>query len=221
MMAKRLLPLLSSSLREHMPSEYLENEAEYWRVRDELLTQYAGKWVAFHKGQVITYGDDFLEVMKETARKGFPTAYIDKVGEEGELEFRCRRVVFDYNRTYQPTSLPQARVTFTNFTQTHRQTFTDVIPDTGSDLSALPPNDASALRLLSGPYVASTVRGVGGQRVICPICPAYAQIQGRTLEAIIQVIPGQMERLLGREVLNQIVVTFDGPNGQVIFDISG
>jgi hypothetical protein len=218
-MAKRLVPTLPKPLRDAMPPEYLVNEAEYWQARDHLLAHFQGKWVAFHRGQVVAFGEDFVAVMDEAGQKGFPTAYIDKVGEEGTLEFRSRRVTFSYNQAYRPTALPQATVTFRNFLQSRQQSFTDVIPDTGSDLSALIEDDKDALDLLSGPHVPSTVRGVGGQSSLCVVCRAYAEIGGRQFAALVQVIAGQTERFLGREVLNQIVVTFDGPNGQVIFDV--
>lgn len=94
-----------------------------------------------------------------------------------------------------------------------------MIPDTGSDLSALTEDDVDALQLLSGPYTVSFVNGIGGQSSLCLLCPAYAKINGRRFDASIQVIPGQTERLLGREVMNQTVITFDGPNGQVTFDV--
>ena len=148
-MPRRLVPDLPGSLRDAMPAEYLANEMKYWRVRDQLLVQYAGKWVAFHNGQVIASGDDFTAVMDEAGRKGYPAAYIDKVGEEGTLRFRCRRTTFDYNTGYTPTALPQVMVTFYNFTQTHQQTFADVIPDTGSDLSALAESDSKEIIMIS------------------------------------------------------------------------
>jgi hypothetical protein len=218
-MSQRLVPQLPKSLRSALSSEYLANEAEYWRVRDRLLSQYAGKWAAVHNGQVVVCGDDMLAVMDEVGQKGYPQAYIDKVGEEGELQFRCRQVTFGYNQAYLPTALPQATVTFSNFYRTHQQTFTDVIPDTGSDFSALTENDRDALRLLAGPHAASSVAGLGGLSSLCIACRAFAQIGGRLFPSLIQVIPGQSERLLGREVMNRTVVTFDGPNGQVTFDV--
>jgi hypothetical protein len=148
-MAIQLVPQLPRSLRDKLPADYLTNEAEYWRVRDQLLAPYAGQWVAFHAGEVVVCGDHWDAVMRQAGRQGYSTAYIDKVGEEGELSFRCRQVVFSYDRAYLPTALPQATVTFINLVQTHQQTFTDVIPDTGSDLSALTEDDRDALRLLS------------------------------------------------------------------------
>jgi len=218
-MAKRIVPRLPKSLRDAMSNEYLANEAEYWKIRNRLMAQYQGKWVAFHKGRVISCSDDFVSVMDEAGRNGCPMAYIDQVGQEGMMEFRSRRVTFRYDQSYVPTALPRAEVTFRNFFQIHQQTFNDVIPDTGSDLSVLSANDSNALNLLSGPRFAATLGGIGGQSALCVVCRAYAEVGGRQFSALVQVVVGQSERLLGREVLNQVIVTFDGPKGHVTFDV--
>lgn len=118
MVPKRLVEQLPKSLRDTLSADYLANESEYWRVRDQLLTKYAGKWVAFHQGQVVAFGEDLMKVMDEAGRKGYPQAYIDKVGEEGEMQVKCRQVSFGYDRDYSPTALPQVTVTFYNFFQT-------------------------------------------------------------------------------------------------------
>ncbi|MBM4046670.1 MAG: hypothetical protein FJ279_16295 [Planctomycetes bacterium] len=99
-MPNRLAPELPESVREKMPPAYMTNEGAYWRVRDELLSRHRGKWVAFSQGQVVAFGDDFLAVMDEAGQKGHPNAYIDRVGAEGELRFRCRQVTFGYDRSH-------------------------------------------------------------------------------------------------------------------------
>lgn len=208
-MPQRLVQQLLKSLLEAMSPDYLANEAEYWRVRDQLLLKYEGKWVAFDKGQVVAWGDDLMTVMNEAGQKGYSQAYIDKVGEEGELRVKCRQASFGYNQAYLPTALPQVAVTFTNFHQTRQHT--------GSDFSALTEEDGHALQLLTGPHVPSSVTGVGGQTSLCVVCRAFATIGGRRFPAMVQLIPGQSDRLLGREVMNQMVVIFDGPNGLVTF----
>lgn len=96
-MPHRLVPQLPKSLLNSLSAEYLANESEYWQVRDQLLSQYAGKWAAFHKGRVVVCGDDWDAVMREAGQKGYSTAYIDRVGRESELRFRCRRVTFSYD----------------------------------------------------------------------------------------------------------------------------
>jgi len=217
-MAERLLPRLPKRLVARMPTEYLANEAEYWQRREELLADYSGRWIAFDQGQVVASGSNFTEVLDQAGRRGHPFAYIDCVGAEGETYFRSRRVEFSYDFDYVPTALPQATVVFSNFAQTRSEAFTDVIPDTGSDLSALTEDDADRLNLLSGPLFPASVVGVGSQTSVCLVCRGHAHINKRHYSALIQVIPDQIERFLGREVMNRIIVTFDGPAGKVIFE---
>jgi hypothetical protein len=44
------------------------------------------------------------------------------------------------------------------------------------------------------------------------------EIDGRRFSALIQPIPVGQERIVGRDVLNQHRVLFDGPAGQVVVD---
>jgi hypothetical protein len=53
------------------------------QIPDRLMGQYQGKWVAFHKGRVVSDSDDFVSVMDDTGRKGYPMAYIDRLARRG------------------------------------------------------------------------------------------------------------------------------------------
>jgi len=46
----------------------------------------------------------------------------------------------------------------------------------------------------------------------------YAEINGSVYPALIQAVPGARERLMGRDVLNRLRVTFDGPALKVTFE---
>ena len=68
-------------------------------MREELLTKYAGKWVAVHQGQVVAVGNDPLSIMeKALAEDGF--ACTNKVGEEDHIIIWQRRRSFSYDDTY-------------------------------------------------------------------------------------------------------------------------
>lgn len=43
------------------------------------------------------------------------------------------------------------------------------------------------------------------------------EINGVLYHSLIQPVPEGKERILGRDVLNQVKVTFDGPRSKVIF----
>jgi hypothetical protein len=58
-----------------------------------------------------------------------------------------RRAEFAYDAAYAPFAMPRVTVTFWNHAATHSQAFSDVIPDTGDDSSALPDADCLAYDL--------------------------------------------------------------------------
>jgi hypothetical protein len=69
-----------------------EEEAAYWRQRDELLKLYPGKWVTIVGGQVVAVGEQMNKVAAEASRKtGSGLMYVELVGLE-ELVLRVRRV---------------------------------------------------------------------------------------------------------------------------------
>jgi uncharacterized protein DUF5678 len=60
-----------------------QEEQAYWQQRDELLKQYAGKWVAVVGGQVAAVGDQMNKVAAEALRKtGSGLMYVNLVGGE-------------------------------------------------------------------------------------------------------------------------------------------
>ena len=64
-----------------------QDRQAYWAMRKELITQYAGQWVAVHKGRVVVVGNDPLSIMEQAlAEDGY--AYMNKVGEEDKIVVR-------------------------------------------------------------------------------------------------------------------------------------
>jgi hypothetical protein len=202
--------------KKRLHKDFIENEKLYWRMREQLLKQYGGKWVAIEGGRVVASGDDLFDVTDEVGSLGCH-AYIAQVGREDSLVFIIRRE-FTYDATYQPFALPQAEVIFFNYRGTARQLYPDVIPDTGADLSALPEEDCAAIDLFGSPYLLGLTRGVLGPSVPTLVYRGNAEINGASYRSLIQPIPGGKERILGRDVLNQLKVTFDGPQKKVLFD---
>ena len=65
---------------------FKRDEQDYWNMRSELLKKYKGKWVAIHKGRVVAFSDDIIEIIQEALTEdGY--AYTNKVGEEDKLRF--------------------------------------------------------------------------------------------------------------------------------------
>jgi len=208
---------LSLTQKKRLHKDFVENERLYWRMREQLLGQYRGQWVAIEGGRVVASGDDLFDVTDKVGKLGCH-AYIARVGQEDSLVFTIRRREFTYDAAYQPFALPQAEVVFSNYHGTRRQLYPDVIPDTGADLSALPEDDCAAIDLFDSPYLLGLARGVLGSGVTTLIYRGSAEINGTFYRSLIQPIPGGRERILGHDVLNQVKVTFDGPQKRVLFD---
>ena len=83
--------------RQHLlHPDFVANEQAYLQMRDALLTQYRGQWVAVHGGKVIVAGPKLMEVMENaSAHGGHP--YIAFVGAEDAVVFRVRRAVIAYD----------------------------------------------------------------------------------------------------------------------------
>jgi len=83
------LPL---TYKKHLHQDFLENESDYWKMRDQLMQKYQGQWVAIHSGQVVASGNDLFDVTDEVGKLGCH-AYIAQVGEEDSLVFTIRHIV--------------------------------------------------------------------------------------------------------------------------------
>jgi hypothetical protein len=80
-----------------------QEEQAYWQQRDELLKEYAGRWVAIVGGQVAAVGEQMNKVAAEAWRKtGSGLMYVNLVGGE-DVALRVRQVVSGhYDRAYAP-----------------------------------------------------------------------------------------------------------------------
>ena len=189
-----------------------EDKQAYWRVRDELLAKYAGKWVAVHKGRVVAVGDDLISVAhKAVAQDGY--AYTNKVGEEDKIVVRTRRVTFPYDGGYGPVAMPRVTAVVRNPRDTRSKRITDAIPDTGADVTCLPEPDCQDLNLYLYPCYAGVSHAFDGSDHQVTFCAARVEIDGELYESVVEPV-SEPERLIGRDVLNQLRVTFDGPAGQ-------
>jgi hypothetical protein len=203
--------------KKRLHPDFVKNEQQYWRMRGELLKQYQGKWVAIHQGRVVAVSQDIFNITDQVGELGCH-AYIAKVGEEDKVVFQVRRKDFAYDTSYQLFALPRVYVIFGNYAQTHHKLCPDTIPDTGADLSLLPDADCQDIDLFNSPYFTSQSRGVIGPRVTTLVYRGHAEIDGLHFPALIQAMSGVIERILGHEVLNQMKVTFDGPQNRVSFE---
>lgn len=59
---KSLADGLPSEIARRIHTDWRKNEAVYWAVRDQVLSQYQGQWIAFADGAVIVAASTPLEV---------------------------------------------------------------------------------------------------------------------------------------------------------------
>ena len=203
--------------RQRLHPDFLANEQAYLGMRDKLLASYPGQWVAVAGGKVLTASDDLVTVATQAALAG-GHPYIARVGAEDQVVFRLRRQEFAFDATYQPFSLPRCTATFWNHAETQSQAYADVIPDTGSDLTVLPAADCPAFDLFSSPCFSTVAGGVVGGSMATLVYLGRVEINGVRHLAFIQPLTGGQERLIGRDVLNQHRVLFDGPQQRLTFD---
>ncbi|MGZ8520281.1 MAG: hypothetical protein ACXWX7_09055 [Candidatus Binatia bacterium] len=160
--------------------------------------------------------DEPLSVMEQAlAEDGY--AYANKVGDEDKIVIRQRRVSFPYDANYSPTPLPRVAAVIYNFQRTKSKAVVDAIPDTGADAACLPMDDCQDLELFLFPYYRGMSHPFGGAVRSVTFYAARVELDGRFYNAVVEPV-AESERLIGREVLNQIKVTFDGPSQTTTFD---
>ena len=95
------MPLIADQLPQHIAQQIhpgrRKNEADYWSVRDQLLGQYRGQWIAYADGRVISSGSSPVAVIEAGEATGLHPFYIC-VGAEVE-PCRIRRPMFSYDNS--------------------------------------------------------------------------------------------------------------------------
>jgi hypothetical protein len=97
--------------KKHLHKDFLQNERDYWQMRERLMQEYPGRWLAIHQGKVVASGDDLMNVIDQVGKLGCH-AYIAQVGQEDSLVFTIRRREFSYDLSYKPFALPCVKVIF-------------------------------------------------------------------------------------------------------------
>lgn len=102
---KSLADGLPPEIAQQIHPDWRKNEADYWAVRDQLLSQYEGQWIGFADGAVIVAAStptDVFHVVRQSARHAFMIC----VGYEDEPWYRIRRTTFPYDTAYSGAALP-------------------------------------------------------------------------------------------------------------------
>ncbi|HSZ57855.1 MAG TPA: hypothetical protein VK797_19485 [Tepidisphaeraceae bacterium] len=191
-----------------------KNEAAYWAARDRLIDQYRGQWIGFAGGKVIASGSSPVTVFHAAEATGLHPFFIC-VGKENEPS-RIRRLTCPYDASYAGEALPVVRVEFRQASGSAGLIFDRVIPDTGADASVLPWADCQTLKLSPSSGVQGLISGVVGSSAATLVFGVWVWLDGREYPCRLQVDFVGNERILGRDVLNQLEILFRGPAAEVV-----
>jgi hypothetical protein len=205
---------LPPEIAKQIHPDWRRNEADYWRVRDQLVPQYENQWIGFADGRVVASGQRPVAV-SQAAHQISSHCFITCVGRESE-PFKMRRAIFPYDTTYPGEALPVLKVEFRQSPGVAGLPLANVIADTGTDTSALPWADCQQLQLdpsLGTPALMSGVTGGSVTTLGFLIC---VFLDGHEYPCQLHVDFIGKERILGRDVLNSLDVLFRGPGGEVV-----
>src|SRR6266480_1452692 len=102
---KSLADALPPEIARQIHPDWRKNEAAYWEVRDQLLSQYQGQWIGFDDGGVIVAASTPLAVFLAVQQSG-RHPFVIRVGHENKPWYRIRRTSFSYDTAYPSTALP-------------------------------------------------------------------------------------------------------------------
>src|SRR5262249_54937001 len=206
---KSLADALPPEIARHIHPEWRKNEAAYWAVRDQLLSQYQGQWIGFADGTVVASGTSPVAVFhaaEATGRNPFVTC----VGCEN-APTRLRRASFAYDGSYPIEPLPILTLEFRPVSGSPGVSLDRVIPDTGADASALPWADCQRLQLDPARGRPFQISGVGGGDTFALLFRVWVFLNGQEYPCRLHADFAGHERILGRDVLNRLAALFPGP----------
>ena len=198
-------------------AKFEAEERAYWQMRDALLAQDRGKWVAVVGGQVVAVGDQMSKVCAEAYRKtGSKVKFVSLVGEE-DIEFVIRSAASGRFVTGPRWELPlvDAGVSDADGDPVYPETF---IVDTGADITILTTNIASKIDLWSTPSTTAYIRGVNGPPERRMLYDAQVHLGGQALEVTCDHRDDEPYSLLGRDVINQFSLTVCAKREEVTFE---
>jgi Retroviral aspartyl protease. len=189
-----------------MTSEFQQQKDLYWKIRDDLMDKYRGKWVSIAQNKIAAVAESSTDVLRKAYEKTkAKIMYINKVGEE---ESAMRKRIRRYNMEYDP-SMPMVDVLISRLDEL-RRIETEGIIDTGADTSVLPEDSCSELGIYEFQVAEADIGGIGGEFERRALYGAMMEIRENNVPAIIDCRNDTFETIIGREVLNEFVITLNG-----------
>jgi len=211
---KSIADQLPPEVARQIHPDWRKNEADYWAVRDQLLSQYQGQWIGFADGVVIASGTSPVAVFHAAEASG-RHPFVTCVGRENE-PCRIRRASFAYDTSYPGEALPILTMEFRPMSGTLGLILDRVIADTGADASVLPWVDCQQLQLTPASGRPSWMSGVAGGTAPTLFFRVWVYLDGQEYPCRLQADFVGNERILGRDVLNQLEILFRGSAGEVV-----
>lgn len=214
---KSLADSLPPEIAQKIHPDWRKNEAAYWAVREELLSQYQGQWIGFANGAVIAAATTPLEVFLAIQHSPWHP-FVVRVGHESQPWYRIRRASFNYDSAYPSGALPVLSAEFRSTSGSPGLFFDRVIPDTGADTTNLPWSDCQQLSLDPALGVPGVISGIAGGMAVTIGFLIWVWLDGQEYPCQLQADFAGQERILGRDVINRLEVLFRGPSGEVIIN---
>ena len=211
---KNIADQLPPEIAQQIHPDRRKNEAAYWAVRHQLLSQYQGQWIGFANGRVVASGASPVTVLHAAEATGLHP-FLICVGREEE-PCRIRRAAFPYDASYPGESLPLIGVEFRQASGSPGVVLDRIIPDTGADASVLPWADCQLLQLTPDLGVQGLISGVAGSSAATLAFLIWAWLDGQEYPCRLQADFVGSERILGRDVLNRLEILFRGPVSEVV-----
>ena len=189
-----------------MASEFQQQKELYWKIRDDLMKKYKGKWVSIAQNKIVAVAESSTDVLRIAYEKTkTKIMYINKVGEE---EKAMRKKIRRYNMEHDP-AMPMVDVLISRLDGL-RGIESEGIIDTGADTSVLPENSCSELGIYEFQVAEADIGGIGGGFERRALYGAMMEIRGNNVPAIVDCRNDTFETIIGREVLNKFVIILDG-----------
>jgi predicted aspartyl protease len=189
-------------------SEFQRQKEFYWKIREELLDKYSGKWVSIAQNKIAAVAESPTDALKKAYEKTkAKVMYLNKVGEEEKV---MRKRIRRYNMKYEP-ALPVIDVLISRLDGL-KEIETEGIIDTGADTSVLPEKICSQLGIHEFPIAEADIGGINGNWERKVLFGAIMRIEGSDMTAMIDCRGDVSEVIIGREVLNNFIITLNGKN---------
>jgi predicted aspartyl protease len=192
-------------------------QAAYWRMREHLLEEHKGEWVAVVNGQVVSTGKDASDVLLEAVRKtGCEVGFTARVGYEDAVRWIRRVLTGHYDADHHPP-MPVVTTEVGDWSAKH-STEAEFVVDTGSDGTALRAEVADQLGLWNRVCGVARVRGIGGAAEVRRLYGAIVRLGGKHVAVRADCRDDLDENLLGRDVINGFALTICAKRDEVRFE---